>query len=148
MTLRTDGDAPQVVASVDGLHRWVLRLPDPPVVLSATRQIACADARHSEPSTWLYVIADPRHGVACWRCVACSRTGWLADSADRWTHPTMWACGGCQQSLAELVLGTGGERADASVCWSVLAARCPDCGTVQGLTDVRYDAPSAAALLR
>lgn len=146
MTLRTQSGGRKVAETVEDLQRWLVDLPGLPEPLRTTRQIACADPRHDSPSTWLYVMADPHEGVACWRCVACSRTGWLADSQERWTHPMMWSCSSCQQSLAELVLGTAGEP-DGPVSWALLAARCPDCGTLEGLTDVVYAAPDAAALL-
>jgi len=46
----------------------------------------------------------------------------------------MWSCRSCAQSLAEVAAGISVEDGEAT--WLALAARCVDCGRIEGLTDV------------
>jgi hypothetical protein len=58
----------------------------------------------------------------------------------------MWACKGCGQSIAELAAGLhvpDGEHVE----WVALAARCVDCGRLEGLTDVLVDRRPLAEVL-
>jgi hypothetical protein len=104
-------------------------------------------AQHGEDApTWQYVEADATAGVARRRCLACATTVHLLSSEAHWTHPMMWACGGCGQSIAELAVGLNvpdGEH----VAWAALGARCVDCGRLDGLTDVLVDRCPLAEVL-
>lgn len=93
------------------------------------------DNHEDERPTWVYVEADPRAGVARRRCMQCATTTHVLDSEARWTHPPMWSCLSCGQSIAEVVAGL--SLADGeNVTWVVIGARCVECGRVDGLTDV------------
>jgi hypothetical protein len=96
--------------------------------------LACGRHEDDRP-TWGYVEADARAGVARRRCLQCAQNVHVLDSEQRWTHPPMWSCPSCQQSIAEVAAGLSvadGEH----VTWVVLAARCVECGRVAGLTDM------------
>jgi hypothetical protein len=58
----------------------------------------------------------------------------------------MWACRGCGHSLAELAAGLAAPDGD-HVDWVVLAARCVECGRVDGLTDLVLDGQPLAAVV-
>jgi ribosomal protein S14 len=88
-----------------------------------------------ELPTWSYVTADPSAGVAQRRCLQCGTSTSLLDSEARWTHPPMWCCAGCKQSIAEVAAGLSVPDGD-NVEWLVLAARCVECGRIDGLTDM------------
>jgi ribosomal protein S14 len=117
---------------VEDLRGWLTALPGAPEV-HETVVLHCDD--HEDTSaTWAYVEADAKSGIARRRCLACGSARSLLDSAQRWTHPPMWACQGCGQSIAELAVGLSlpdGEH----VRWLALAARCVHCGRLAGLTD-------------
>ncbi len=96
--------------------------------------LACGEHGDDRP-TWCYVEADAASGIARRRCLACGSSVCLLDSAERWTHPPMFACRGCGHSIAEICVGLhmpDGER----VRWLVVAARCVECGRLAGLTDM------------
>jgi hypothetical protein len=57
----------------------------------------------------------------------------------------MWSCSGCGQSIAEVAAGLHVEGAD-DVTWVALAARCVECGYIEGLTDFNVDPTSVDAL--
>ena len=105
--------------------------------------------RHGDDRpTWAYVEADATQGVARRRCLQCATGVGLLDSEARWTHPPMWSCQTCAQSIAELAAGLSLTDAE-DVSWVVLAARCVECGRIEGLTDlVLRDLPVAEVLAR
>jgi hypothetical protein len=96
--------------------------------------LACGNHEDERP-TWTYVEADAASGVARRRCLQCAKTVHLLDSEARWTHPQMWNCGGCHQSITEVAAGLSvpdGEHVE----WVVVGVRCVECGRVDGLTDM------------
>lgn len=131
MVLKTVAGA-RTGEDVDDLAGWVRQLEGSPEV---TEVVALSCDRHEDgEATWSLVEADPVAGVARRRCLACAHVVPMLDSADRWTHPMTWACGGCGQSIAELVVGLSAPDGE-TVHWVALAARCVDCGRIAGLTD-------------
>jgi ribosomal protein S14 len=145
MVLRSVAGAP-TGEDVEDLRGWLLGLTGGPEV-HQTVVLHC-DQHDDESATWAYAEADARSGLARRRCLACGAARSLLDSADRWTHPPMWACPGCSQSIAELAVGLSlpdGEH----VRWLALAARCVHCGRLAGLTDALLpDEPLAEVLAR
>jgi ribosomal protein S27AE len=117
---------------VEDLRAFLSRLPEAPPV-HETVVLACANHEDDRP-TWTYVEADPAAGVARRRCLQCAQTVFLLDSEQRWTHPPMWSCGSCHQSIAEVAVGLSAEDGE-HVTWAVVGARCVECGRVGGLTD-------------
>ena len=118
---------------VEDLRAWLRGLDGAPEVHEVVT-LHCSEHGEDAP-TWSYVEAEARTGLARRRCLACARTVHLLDSAAHWTHPPMWACPGCRQSIAELAVGLSvpdGEHVE----WVALGARCVDCGRLAGLTDV------------
>lgn len=118
---------------VEDLRAFLTGLNGAPEV-HETVVLGCENHGDEQP-TWTYVEADAAHGVARRRCLQCAGTVHTLDSAARWTHPPMWSCGSCHQSIAEVVAGLSvpdGEH----VQWVVLGARCVECGRVDGLTDL------------
>ncbi|MGB8652018.1 MAG: hypothetical protein WCD35_15300 [Mycobacteriales bacterium] len=144
MVLRTRGGI-RTGEDVEDLRAFLSDLGGdaPPVHESVV--LGCGNHGDERP-TWAYVEADAAAGVARRRCLQCARTVHLLDSESRWTHPPMWACGSCGQSIAELVAGLSlpdGEH----VAWLVLGGRCVECGRIDGLTDmVLPDRPVAEVL--
>jgi hypothetical protein len=121
---------------VDDLRSWLSRLEGCPPV---HEQVVLGCGRHGdERPTWVYVEADATEGVARRRCLSCADVVPLLDSDQRWTHPPMWACGGCGQSIVELAAGLSVPDG-AHVEWVVVGARCVECGRLAGLTDVVVD---------
>jgi hypothetical protein len=118
---------------VEDLRSFLSNLPGSPPV-QETVVLACANHEDERP-TWTYVEADSKAGVARRRCLQCAQSVALLDSAARWTHPPMWACGSCSQSIAEVVVGLSLEDGE-NVTWAVVGARCVDCGRIDGLTDL------------
>ena len=145
MVLRTVAGAP-TGEDVADLRSWLLALDGGPQV-SETVVLHC-DNHEDASATWAYAEADASSGIARRRCLACGSARPLLDSAQRWTHPPMWACQGCRQSIAELAVGLSlpdGEH----VRWLCLAARCVHCGRLAGLTDALLpDQPLAEVLDR
>jgi hypothetical protein len=129
--------------NVADLQDWLGQLTNCPPI-SSTVVAQCRNARHGdEPATWFYVEADARDAVARRRCLSCGDAHDVLDSADHWTAPRMWACAGCEQSIAEVVTGIHAEN-DA-VTWVAVGARCVNCGLIAGLTDFTPEpAPFAA----
>lgn len=135
MVLRTANGA-RTGEDVDDLREWLRTLDGAPEVHEVV-VLHCAQHGEDAP-TWQYVEADAQQGIARRRCLACATTVHLLESEAHWTHPMMWACGGCGQSIAELCVGLhvpDGEHVE----WVALAARCVDCGRIAGLTDVVVD---------
>jgi hypothetical protein len=133
VTLRT-AHGHHKAETVEDLKSWLRDLPDCPAI---TRVVAarCERPIHGEePGTWFYVEADAREGVARLRCLGCADVTSLLDSAERWTYPPAWACRDCNQSIAEVAFGVHDE--DGAATWMAVAARCVECGSVSGLTDV------------
>ena len=137
MTLRTVGDpehAQKSGESVDDLVEWLWQLRGCPPI-KRTLIATCARPTHGdEPATWFYVEADAREGVARTRCLSCGDARPVLDSAERWTYPPVWACHNCGQSIAEVAFGISQE--DGTATWLAMAARCVNCGNLQGLTDL------------
>ena len=118
---------------VEDLREWLRSLDGAPQVHEVV-VLHCAQHGEDAP-TWQYVEADAREGVARRRCLACAGTVHLLDSEARWSHPQMWACKGCGQSIAEV--GAGLHVPDGEhVEWVAVGVRCVDCGRLEGLTDL------------
>ena len=135
MVLRTQGGA-RTGEDVDDLREWLRGLPGAPDVHEVV--VLHCDAHDDESATWAFVEADARTGLARRRCLACAKAVHLLDSEQAWTHPPMWACAGCGQSIAELAVGLSlpdGEHVE----WVALGGRCVECGRLAGLTDVVVD---------
>jgi hypothetical protein len=81
------------------------------------------------------VQSDPATGVAKRRCLACGFAVSVLDSDRRWNYPPMWSCGSCGHSIAEVAAGMSAPDG-TTVQWVALAARCVECGDVEGLTDL------------
>ena len=132
MTLRTVGGKQTAETSEDLAH-WVMSLTGG-LPITRTVLARCTKPAHGdEPATWFYVEADAREGVARTRCLSCADMKPLLDSAERWTYPPAWACHNCNQSIAEVAFGIAQEDGVAS--WVAMAARCVECGHLEGLTD-------------
>ena len=135
MVMRTVAGAP-TGEDVEDLRAWLTGLDGAPDV-HETVVLHCPH-HGDEPPTWAYVEADAAVGIARRRCLACAAVVPLLDSESRWNDPPMWACGGCGQSIAELVAALSvpdGEHVE----WVALGARCVECGRLSGLTDVVVD---------
>ena len=132
MVLRSANGTP-TGEDVDDLREWLRSLDGAPEVHEVV-VLHCAQ-HGDDPPTWQYVEADAREGIARRRCLACAATVHLLDSEPRWSHPPMWACRTCAQSIAELGVGLhvpDGEHVE----WVAVAARCVECGRLEGLTDM------------
>jgi hypothetical protein len=128
----------------EDLRAWLSKLEGSPEV-HETVVLGCAQHGDDRP-TWTYVEADATAGVARRRCLACATAVPLLDSGERWTHPPMWACKGCGQSIVEVAVGLSlpdGENVD----WVVVGARCVECGRLAGLTDLVVDHEPLAKVL-
>jgi hypothetical protein len=143
MVLRTVAGA-RTGEDVEDLRAWLRSLEGAPAVHEVVA-LHCGEHGDEQP-TWAYVEADPAIGIARRRCLACGSAAHLLDSESRWTHPQMWACGGCGQSIAELAAGLSlpdGEHVE----WVALGARCVECGRISGLTDVVVDSKPLAEVV-
>jgi hypothetical protein len=124
----------------EDLASWLRGLEGCPTV-THTHVLTCANSVHEEPATWFYVEADPAQGLVRRRCLACGSVAATLDSAERWSHPHMWACNSCGQSIAEVGAGvhSPGEEPDSDVpgpvSWLAIGVRCVGCGTLAGVTD-------------
>lgn len=131
----------------DDLESWLGQLEGCPPV-TRTVLMRCAEEIHgAEPATWFYVEADAETAVARHRCMSCGESTDVLDSAEHWNFPRMWACPSCSQSIAELAAGLHVDT-DDTVSWVAFAARCVDCGTIDGLTDFALDAMPSTEVVR
>lgn len=117
----------------EDLRAFLMQLDGAPAV-HETVVLACSNHGDERP-TWTYVEADARAGVARRRCLQCAQSIPVLDSAQRWTHPMMWSCGGCGQSIVEVAAGLSVPDGE-NVAWLALGARCVECGRIEGLTDL------------
>ena len=120
--------------TVEDLKSWVRDLTGCPSIDRVVTARCERPVHGDEPGTWFYVEADPHEGLARLRCLGCADMRPVLDSAERWTYPAAWACGDCSQSIAEVVFGVHAENGAAT--WLVVAARCVECSSVSGLTDL------------
>ena len=135
MTLRTVAGV-RTGEDVEDLRSWLRSLEGAPEVHEVVT-LHCA-AHGEDAPTWAYVEADAGAGLARRRCLPCGTVVHLLDSEAHWSHPPMWACGGCGQSIAELAAAL--NLPDGThVEWVALGARCVNCGRLAGLTDVIVD---------
>lgn len=135
MTLHATATLGTVGEDVDDLRTYLHDLLDCPPI-QHTQQLRCA----SHGGEWFFVEADPTEGVARRRCITCGTSTHLLDSAEHWSFAPMHACSACGQSIMELAVGlhTGSAAEPDSaprVRWLALAARCVECGRIDGLTD-------------
>ena len=132
VTLRSLGGRP-LAEDVTDVVEWLRSLDGCPRIDDAITA-RCVSSHHgAEPGTWFYVEADPRDGVARLRCLGCGGVHPVLDSADRWTYPAAWSCPNCRQSIAEVVFGLHEEA--SAVTWAAMAARCVNCGALDGVAD-------------
>lgn len=127
----------KVGEDVDDLQAWLRGLEGCPRI-AATAVASCANPAHDEPATWFFVEGDARKALARRRCLACGVSASTLDSEQRWTHPPMWSCSTCAQSIVELAAGFHLED-DDRVTWVALGVRCVACGQLDGLTDFVVD---------
>jgi hypothetical protein len=121
----------------DDLKLWLRDLAGCPTV-THSHVMTCPNEVHDEPATWFYVEADPSAGVVRRRCLACGFVVATLDSEERWSHPHMWSCRSCGQSIAEAAAGMhapGEEGAPGPVSWIAIGVRCVGCGMLAGVTD-------------
>jgi hypothetical protein len=123
------------------LEAWLRDLQGCPTV-THTHVLTCGNTVHEEPATWFYVEADPSNGLVRRRCLACGLVASALDSEQRWSHPHMWACNSCGQSIAEAAVGVhapGDDHEDdlpGPVSWVAVGVRCVGCGQLAGVTDM------------
>ena len=120
--------------TVEDLKSWMRELSGCPSVDRVVTARCERPVHGAEPGTWFYVEADAREGLARLRCLGCADMKPVLDSAERWTYPSAWACTDCSQSIAEVVYGVHQDGGAAT--WMAVAARCVECGSVAGLTDL------------
>ncbi len=130
---------------VDDLRAFLMKLDGAPDV-HETVVLACDNHGDERPS-WSYIEADATAGVARRRCLQCAASVSLLDSEQRWSHPAMWSCASCSQSIAEVAVGLSLPDGD-HVEWIVVGARCVECGRIDGLTDLVLDGVPVAEVLR
>jgi hypothetical protein len=120
----------------DDLQQWLEALKGCPSV-NVTTLARCTNPSHDgdEAMTWFYVEADPGNAVARRRCLACGMVHHVLDSEEHWTHPPMYSCGTCGQSMFEVAFGLHVENG-ATVTWLAVAVRCVGCGRLDGVTDM------------
>lgn len=118
---------------VEDLRAFLMELEGAPAV-HETVVLAC-DNHGDERPTWTYIEADASSGIARRRCLQCAASVSLLDSDQRWTHPPMWSCGSCNQSIAEVAVGLSLPDGD-HVQWLAVGARCVECGRIDGLADM------------
>jgi hypothetical protein len=146
MALRTVAGR-RIGESAEDLQAWLRQLEDCPTI-SRTVLTTCPSERHAdEPATWFFVEADASESIARRRCLSCGHTSDVLDSAEHWTFPRMWSCAGCGQSIAEVAAGLHTEGPD-DVTWVALAARCVECGSIEGLTDFNVDPIDSEAIAK
>jgi hypothetical protein len=135
MTLHTVAGQ-RIGEDTDDLTSWLRDLEGCPTV-THTRLLTCPSDVHTEPATWFYVEADPGQGVVRRRCLACGFVVATLDSGERWSHPHMWSCRSCGQSIAEAAAGlhAPGDEGPGPVSWVAIGVRCVGCGMLAGVTD-------------
>ncbi len=144
MTLRTVAGR-RIGETAEDLQAWLRQLDGCPSI-SRTVLASCPSEQHGdEPATWFYVEADAAESIARRRCLSCGQTSDVLDSAEHWNYPRMWSCSGCGQSIAEVAAGLHLEDSD-DVTWVALAARCVECGSIEGLTDFNVDPIDSEAI--
>jgi hypothetical protein len=133
VTLRT-AHGQHTAETVEDLKSWMRELVGCPSIDRVVTARCERPVHGDEPGTWFYVEADAGEGLARLRCLSCADMRPVLDSAERWTYPSAWSCSECSQSIAEVAFGV---HADGDVAtWLAVAARCVECGSVSGLTDV------------
>ena len=128
----------------EDLRAWLTELEGSPPV-HETVVLACAEHGDERP-TWAYVEGKAAEGIARRRCLACATTVHLLDSQARWSHPPMWSCRGCGQSIVEVAAGLSlpdGEHVE----WVVVGVRCVGCGRLSGLTDMVVESEPLSQVL-
>ena len=133
MTMRT-AHGQRKAESVEDLKSWLRDLTGCPAISRVVTAKCERPVHGDEPGTWFYVEADVHEGVARLRCLGCADVKPVLDSAERWTFPAAWSCPECSQSIAEIAYGVHADGDTAT--WMALAARCVECSSVQGLTDI------------
>lgn len=137
MVLRTVAGRRTGESAAD-LQAWLSQLEGCPPI-SRTLVATCGNSVHADdPATWFYVEADAREATARRRCLSCGTSVDVLDSGEHWNAPRMWSCSGCGQSIAEIAAGFHLEG--EAVTWVALAARCVECGGIEGLTDFNVGA--------
>jgi hypothetical protein len=134
----------RVGEDVEDLRSWLSSMEGAPSV-HETVVLGCAQHGDERP-TWAYVEGKPAEGIARRRCLACATAVHILDSESRWTHPPMWACRGCGNSIVEIAAGLSvpdGEHVE----WVVLGVRCVECGRIDGLTDMVVDSRPLSEVL-
>lgn len=120
--------------TVEDLKSWMRGLSGCPSVDRVVSARCDRPVHGDEPATWFYVEADARDGLARLRCLGCADMKPVLDSAERWSFPPAWACPDCSQSIADVAFGVHAD--DGVANWLVVAARCVECNSVSGLTDL------------
>lgn len=151
VTLHATPELGTVGEDVDDLRTFLHELAGCPPI-QHTQQLRC-DRHDPDAGLWFYVEADADAGVARRRCVACGHVTPMLDSDEAWTHPPMHACMHCAASIMELAVGLhveGDDPADGrqTVRWLALAARCVECGGIEGLTDANVPAMTLGEVLQ
>jgi hypothetical protein len=133
VTLRT-AHGQHKAETVEDLKSWMRDLDGCPAIHRVVTARCERPVHGDDPGTWFYVEADASAGLARLRCLGCADVRPVLDSAERWTFPAAWACSECRQSIAEVAFGV---HVDGEVAtWMAVAARCVECGSVAGLTDL------------
>ena len=118
----------------DDLTRWLTGLEGCPPVMSALLARCTNPSHGDEQPTWFYVEGDPSGAIARRRCLACGGVKHIHDSEAHWTHPPMYCCTTCGQSMFEVGAGLHVEAGE--VTWMAIGVRCVGCGRLDGLTDM------------
>ena len=119
--------------SVEDVTAWLQQLEGCPPITQSVVATCRQPAHGDEPGLWWLVEADAHEGVARLRCLACGAVRSILDSEERWTYPAAWSCGGCRQSIAEVVFGVNADNGTAN--WMAMAVRCVNCGDIGGVAD-------------
>jgi hypothetical protein len=144
VTLRT-AHGQHKAETVEDLKSWMRDLDGCPAIHRVVTARCERPVHGDDPGTWFYVEADASAGLARLRCLGCADVRPVLDSAERWTFPAAWACSECRQSIAEVAFGV---HVDGEVAtWMAVAARCVECGSVAGLTDLVVPGPPADAFV-
>lgn len=134
--------------NLDDLRSWLMTLEGCPRISQTSFAICNNPVHEDERPTWFYVEGDPETGVARRRCLGCAQVHHILDSEANWTHPPMYSCDNCGQSMFELAAGFHVEVGE--VDWLALGVRCVGCGVLAGLTDMavpKMSVPDVAAAI-